>query len=255
MSLVEVTITQRVANVRLNAPPLNILTAALQNELREAFEALRGKDDHNAVLLTSALTDVFSSGADVAEHIGRENCQAMLQAAHSLIAEVLRCPVPTICVATGACLGGAFELALACDQIIARPETKFGTPEIRLGCYPPAALLLMPQKLPALLAAELIQSGLHMTASDMNQRGAGLRIADTADPIAEVIQTYGALPRGPLVEATRLLRAGAAERFVSAVGSIEAAYLERLLSLKDAAEGPEAFLAKRKPAWNHIEYR
>jgi hypothetical protein len=54
-----------------------------------------------------------------------------------------------------------------------------------------------------------------------------------------------------LLEATRLLRPGAAERFEAAIRPITASYLERLLPLHDAKEGPEAFLAKRKPSWDH----
>lgn len=259
MATVEVSVEQRVARVSLNAPPLNVLTAAVQDELRGAFEALRQRDDHNAVLIQSALEGVFSAGADVAEHIGHDNCKRMLESAHGLIAEVLRCPVPTIAVINGRCLGGAFELCLACDQLVALPDAQLGTPEIKLGCYPPAALVLMPQKLPGALAAELIQSGRVFPAAELQKRGAGLRLAEGEHALRavgdELIETYSNLPRGPLAEATRLLRSGAAERFRAGVGSIEQAYLQRLLSLHDAAEGAEAFLAKRKPDWDHIEYR
>jgi cyclohexa-1,5-dienecarbonyl-CoA hydratase len=247
-------VQNRVAQLRIDAPPLNILTAALQDELRRALVELRARTDHNAVLISSAVPGVFSAGADVREHIGRENCAAMLKSAHALIAELLRCPVPTLCCVQGSCLGGAFELALACDQILALDDARFGTPEIQLGCYPPAALVLMPAKLPALLASELIQGGQTVTAREFSRRG-GARLAqgEPADAIAQAARVYASLPRGPLVEATRLLRDGAAERFLAQVGGIERDYLERLLSLYDANEGPEAFLAKRKPDWDHTQ--
>lgn len=248
MAQVETTVQNRVARVRLNAPPLNILTAALQDEIRKAFEGLRKKDDHNIVALESAIEGKFSGGADVGEHQGADNCRRMLTAAHALIAEVLRCPVPTICVVNGPCLGGAFELALACDQIVAGKDAMFGVPEIKLGCYPPAALVLMPQKLPPMLAAELIQAGKVLSGTVLIARGAGFSAESN-------LAHYADLPRGPLIEATRLLRAGAAERFLSEIKPIETAYLERLLTLHDANEGPEAFLAKRKPDWDHVSYR
>jgi len=248
MAQVETTVQNRVARVRLNAPPLNVLTAALQDEIREAFEALRNQDDHNVVSLESALEGTFSAGADVAEHIGEDNCRRMLTSAHGLIAEVLRCPVPTVCTVNGPCLGGAFELALAFDQVVAGPDARFGVPEITLGCLPPAAMVLMPHKLPPMLASELVQSGRVLSLHELNERGAGFGREPN-------LPRYADLPRGPLVEATRLLRAGAAERFLSAVGPIETAYMERLLTLHDAKEGPEAFLAKRKPDWDHVSYR
>lgn len=254
MSAVEVSVTDRVAQLKLNAPPLNILTAALQDEMRQALAALRARTDHNAVLISSAVPAVFSAGADVREHLGREQCARMLKSAHGLIAELLRCPVPTLAFVQGPCLGGAFEMALACDQVVAVGDATFGTPEIQLGCYPPAALALMPAKLPALLASELIQGGRSVSAQEFSRRG-GARLAEGGliNAIEQAARHYASLPRGPLVEATRLLRDGAAERFMAQVGGIENDYLERLLSLHDANEGPQAFLAKRKPAWDHTQ--
>jgi cyclohexa-1,5-dienecarbonyl-CoA hydratase len=247
---VQVEISDRVARLTLSAPPLNILTSALQDELRQKLAGLSARNDHNAVLIRSGLPGVFSAGADVAEHVGGENCRRMLASAHALIAEVLRCPVPTVCVVDGRCLGGAFELALACDQIVASAKSVFATPEITLGCYPPAALVLMPQKLPAMLAATLIQQGREVTAQQLSS--AGVQVGDDEQALASAAAArFGGLPRGPLVQATRLLRAGAAERFIAQVGGIGQVYLEQLLQLHDAKEGPEAFLAKRKPVWRH----
>ena len=256
---VKLSVAGRVARISITAPPLNILTAEVQDELRSVIETLRGRSDHNAVFVESGIENVFSAGADVAEHLGREKTTTMLRSAHALIAEILRSPVPTVCIVDGSCLGGAFEFALACDQIVASPASKFGTPEILLGCYPPAAMVLMPQKLPALFAAELIQTGGIFTATELQERGGGLSVTGQTQSLHEVAvdlaDSFGTLPRGPLMEATRLLRAGASERFLAQVGGIEQAYLERLLSLNDAKEGPEAFLAKRKPQWDHLEYR
>ena len=258
---IDVVVKDRVARIALNAPPRNILTAAIQDELREIFEALRARDDHNAVFLQSGIPEFFSAGADVAEHVGVENCRRMLKAAHALIAEVLRCPVPTVCFVQGHCFGGGLELAFACDQLVAEEGSTFALPEIKLGCYPPAAMVLLPQKLPAMLAAELIQMGRGVTAIDFARAGGGIRLAQVeaeADPARSLdelresaAKAYANLPRGPLVIATRLLRAGAAERFLTAVGGVEQVYLEQLLQLDDAKEGPEAFLAKRKPRWSH----
>ncbi|MCB9932752.1 MAG: enoyl-CoA hydratase/isomerase family protein [Planctomycetes bacterium] len=254
MAAVETSVAGRIARLKLSAPPLNILTTALQIEMLEALQGLHKRRDYNAVFIHSGVSGVFSAGADVAEHRGRGNVAAMLKAAHALIAELLRSPVPTLCFVEGPCLGGAFEMALACDQIVAAEKATFGTPEIQLGCYPPAALALMPWKLPSLLASELIQGGHGISAAEFAQRG-GARVADAGIQAAmeQAAHNYANLPRGPLIETTRLLRPGAAERFLAQVGGIESDYLERLLSLHDAEEGPEAFLAKRKPAWNHTE--
>lgn len=246
-------VTDRVASISLAAPPLNVLTSALQTQLAATVKQLAGRNDVNLLVIESALPNVFSAGADVREHLGREAVAAMLRAAHGLIAELLRFPVPTLCAVRGNCLGGAFEMMLACDQWLVAEGAGLGLPEITLGCYPPAALVLAPQKLPAALAAELIQTGRILPAAEFCPRaGCGLTPAEGFDAaLAEARARHAALPRGVLAEATRLLRAGADARFKAAVGGIEASYLERLMSLNDATTGPTAFLAKSKPHWDH----
>lgn len=245
--------SDRVASLRLGAPPLNILTTALQTELAATVKQLAGRNDVNLLVLESEVPYIFSAGADLREHLGRDNVASMLRAAHGLIAELLRFPVPTLCAVRGNCLGGAFELMLACDQWLIGEGGGLGLPEITVGCYPPAALVLAPQKLPAALAAEMIQTGRILPAAEFCPR-AGCTLAPAAHfdtSLAEARTRHSALPRGVLAEATRLLRAGAAARFAAAVGGIEASYLERLLALNDATTGPKAFLAKSKPHWDH----
>lgn len=246
-------VVDRVASISMDAPPLNVLTSALQTELAATVKQLAGRNDVNLLVIESALPNVFSAGADVREHLGRDAVATMLRAAHGLIAELLRFPVPTLCAVRGNCLGGSFELMLACDQWLVAEGAGLGLPEITLGCYPPAALVLAPQKLPATLAAELIQSGRILLASEFCPRaGCGLTPAGGFEAaLAETRTRHADLPRGVLAEATRLLRTGAAERFQAAVGGIEAAYLERLLALNDATTGPKAFLAKSRPGWDH----
>ena len=252
---VTTTIADRVARLRLGAAPPNILTSALQNELKAALNKVYERKDFNLLLIESA-HEVFSAGADVGEHLGRKEVETMLSAAHGLIETLLASPVPTLCCIRGACLGGAFELALACDMVIATEGARLGLPEITLGCYAPAGMVLVPQKLPAMLGSESVLSGRIFTGNELALRGAAFETVkeDRFDEaVASACQRFSALARGPLVEATRLYRSGAAERFRAAVGSIEKAYTERLLTLRDAEEGAKAFLAKREPVWDHKE--
>jgi cyclohexa-1,5-dienecarbonyl-CoA hydratase len=246
----DIIITNRIVELRLNAPPRNILTAELQSRLAAEFTRLRSLRDHNVVVLTTALPD-FSAGADVSEHIGRDNCERMLKSAHELIAAILRHPVPVVVCVRGHCLGGAFELALACDHVVAHEDSRMGLPEITLGCYPPAALVLAPMKLPASLAAELVLSGRVFTARELAPQAGWHITPDLEAATSEILSRYAALPREPLEEATRLMRCGAAERFEAAIGGIERDYLDRLLAMPDAQEGPRAFLEKRPPRWQH----
>jgi cyclohexa-1,5-dienecarbonyl-CoA hydratase len=246
-------VSRRVATFTLDSPPRNVLTAELQRALAAEVAALNRRADHNLLVIASGL-EVFSAGADVAEHATREQAEPMLRAAHGLIEALLRSPVPTLAAVNGACLGGAFELVLACDRVLARADAPCGLPEITLGCYPPAGLVLGAQKLAPALLAELVTTGARLPASEISARGAGWRIVPADGfpaALAESREAGLATPRGPLEEATRLLRCGAAERFRAAIEPLERAYLERLLALSDALEGPRAFLEKRPARWIH----
>ncbi|CAG0933825.1 cyclohexa-1,5-dienecarbonyl-CoA hydratase [Planctomycetaceae bacterium] len=246
-----VDVQSRVARVTLDAPPLNVLTTALQTSLGAEIARLNERTDFNVLVIGSSLS-AFSAGADVREHAGRENVAAMLKAAHGLIAALLDCPVPTLAAVNGTCLGGAFELALACDGIIARQNAKLGFPEISLAGFPPAGLVLGAWKLPPLLESELVTRGESLTAHELAARGAGIAAVPDGEFDARISATcarYASLSRAALVETTRLLRPGAAARFVAQVGPVETAYLERILPSPDAAEGVKAFLEKRPPKW------
>lgn len=246
-----VQVEKRVARILLNAPPLNILTAALQSSLADEVRALNQRTDFNLLVIQSTL-GVFSAGADVREHAGRDKVAAMLKAAHGLIPALLDCPVPTLAAINGTCLGGAFELALACDMIQAREDASMGLPEISLACYPPAALVLGSWKLPPLLLAELMTRGENVSAAQLAARGAGIALASAAGlggQVEAACSRYGALSRDALVLTTRLLRPGAGARFAAQVGPAENAYLEQLLNSPDAAEGVAAFIEKRAPRY------
>jgi len=249
----QVNVANRVARVLLDSPPLNILTARLQMRLAAAIAELGVHGDVNVLVLQSAVPGTFSAGADVNEHLGPENLRALLDSATELTAGLLCCPVPTLAAVDGPCLGGAFELMLACDQWLISDRAQLGLTEITLGCYPPAALVLAPQKLPAPLASEMILSGRVLEAAEFAGRAGVLCVPRAGFPAAldTACATFANLPRGALCEATRLLRAGAAERFQAAMGGINTAYLERLAGLGDTIEGVKAFLAKRNPGWDH----
>jgi cyclohexa-1,5-dienecarbonyl-CoA hydratase len=247
------TIENRIARLALAAPPRNVLTAALQSAMANALREANRRDDFNLLVVESAVPGAFSAGANVAEHLGRENVQRMLAASGSLVAALLAMRVPTLAAVDGPCLGGGFELVLGCDHWLVSDRSSLGLPEITLGCFPPAAMVLGPQKLASPLAAAMITTGRVLDAAEFCSRGNARCVpaAAFATALQGICAHHAGLPRGSLEIATRLLRPGAAERFEAAFGPVVTAYLEQLLPLHDAREGPEAFLAKRKPAWNH----
>src|SRR5262249_33045587 len=81
---------------------------------------------------------VFSAGADVTEVEGLDPAAIMTyyRQTGDFVERVAALPQPTIAALSGYCLGGGFELALACDFRIADETAVFGLPEVALGIVP-----------------------------------------------------------------------------------------------------------------------
>ena len=147
----------RVARVRLAPPKANILDRAMIAELDRICASLAGRRGLVAIVVGGDGPN-FSFGASVEEHLPGE-IAAVLGELHALLARFLELPAPTIAAMRGSCLGGGLELALVCDLILAEEGAGLGQPEIQLGVFPPAASALLPARIGAGPAAELILTG------------------------------------------------------------------------------------------------
>jgi cyclohexa-1,5-dienecarbonyl-CoA hydratase len=135
----------RVARLTLRAPKANILDAVMIANLEDAVSGLEQRRDLHAIVI-AADGPHFSFGASVEEHLP-EKIAATLASLHGLLRRLIDLPAPTIAAIRGQCLGGGFELALACDLLIAEESAHFGCPEIKLGVFPPAASALLPARI------------------------------------------------------------------------------------------------------------
>ncbi len=194
----------------------------------------------------------FSYGARIQEHTP-DMMPAVLPETHRLFKRVLAFPAPTAALVEGRCLGGGFELALACDDIIATDAARFGFPEIRLAAFPPAAAALLPLRVGASRASRAIVTGQTQGADYWHAAGlisvvgAQASLLDAAgDWFDTHLAPHSAVALTHAAAAARLTVRAQAE---PALDRAERDYLSGLLSTKDAREGVTAFLEKRAPKW------
>lgn len=229
----------------------NIVTAEMVDALRSALGGIRANPHLKLITLEGAGTD-FSFGASIPEH-APDRIATVLPAMHRLIDDLLEAPAVTAAVVRGRCLGGGFELALACDFIFAADDAVFGLPEVALGVFPPAASALLPLRIGASRATRAIVTG--------DIRGAGYWLdagllectAPAASLAADVDRWFATNLSSKSATALRhaawAARAETVARVRQTLPALERLYLNDLMHTQDAAEGIDAFINKRPPSW------
>lgn len=248
---VESWIEGRVARLRLNRPPLNILTSSVLDHLAVSFERV-ASDQHVGVVLLDAAGNDFSAGADVAEHLPPAH-RDLIAAFRDLLLQLEEFPLPLVAAVRGRCLGGGFELVQVCDLVVAGESARFGQPEIALGVIAPFASASLPRLAGRAPAAALLLTGDTVTAAEAKELGLVWSVVPDSelDPCAVALaQRIAQHSAAALRVAKRALRVGA-ETCTRRAGLEVCAdlYLGPLMETRDAVEGLRAFLEKRKPQW------
>lgn len=237
--------------VTFGAAKGNVLDAALVAELTALFRKAALDWNLKAIIIEGQGRH-FSFGASVEEHLP-ERASGMLHAFHDLFRAIFDASVVTIAAVRGACLGGGLELATAGQRVYATPEASLGQPEISLGVFAPAASILLPERVGRARAEDLLLSGRTLDGEAAFRIGLVDGIAE--DPTAEALEyaRLWLLPHSAssLRFAARAAREGLVERFNHEIARLEHQYLDTLMKTKDANEGLNAFLEKRKPIWSN----
>ena len=235
----------------LRHPTGNIITARTIAALAAGLESAAA-NPHLKLLTVEGAGPDFSFGASIPEHtpglIGN-----VLPAMHRLIFHMLDAPVVTAAIVRGRCLGGGFELALACDLIFAADDAVFGLPEIALGVFPPAASALLPYRVGGALATRTVLTGESRSAAEWHRAGLIEAIAPSV-ALGSCVDDWFATHLAPRSAAALRHAASAARLALVAhvrrtLPELERLYLDSLMRTEDAAEGVAAFLEKRAPRW------
>lgn len=243
----------QVVEVILNDAPANILSAAMMADIRAFLKDDLANQDRKLVIFTGA-GDHFCFGASVEEHTA-EQVDNMLPGFHIMVGDILAHPVPTMAVVSGFCLGGGFELALACGLIFAEEKSKYAVPEIQLGVFPPVAAALLPTLSNGVTACHMLLTGAKLTAPQMQDCGLINDIAASSE-LGALVDSYiekHILPRSAssLRFANRAVRMSINSIYRQHICDLERLYLDELMKSHDANEGINAFLAKRAPDWKN----
>lgn len=210
------------AELEFSAPPANVLDIALLTSLARALSGLSGAP---RALVVSGKPH-FCAGVDIADH-APERTAAMLSAVHGLLEVFLELPCLTVARIPGACLGGGVEIALAADVRFAADDARIGFPEITLGCFPPAGLLLLPAAVGEARALELLLTGTAISGREAERIGLVNRSFESAVLEAETARfTQSCLSRpSEAADALRQeLRRVKRDRFAGGRARVEALY-------------------------------
>jgi enoyl-CoA hydratase/carnithine racemase len=189
----------RVARIALSNPEkLNALDSQAMLALGKTMRALGADAKLRAVVITGAGDKAFSGGVDVSE-LGattRASARSRITRLHRCITAVRECPVPVIARVNGYCIGGALELAAACDLRIAAAHARFGMPEVRLGIPSVIEAALLPRLMGAGRARWLLLCGDPIDAAEALRWGLVERVADAGALDAAVDAALDAILAG-----------------------------------------------------------
>jgi len=237
----------------IDEPKANIISIAVMQALRRELAGLKSAPPLKLVTIEGA-GDHFSYGASVEEHRPDRIGEALAEL-HGVIDDLLDVPAPTAAVVRGRCLGGGFELALACDLVFASTTAVLGVPEIALGVVPPAAAARLPVRIGATRAGSAVLTGRTSPVSAWVGVGLVELVAPPQELLAAVDHWFDAHLASRSAVALRCAavatRATMRRQVEAVLPELEHLYLDTLMRSRDAVEGIEAFLEKRPALWSH----
>lgn len=254
MEQISVEVSGGVRRVTLNRPDqLNAITMQMHAELEECFDAFAAAPDEHICLITGA-GRAFCAGTDLKE-AARDGSRAYPAHGYAGLIERFDCAKPFVAVVNGLALGGGFELALACDLVVAAESARFGLPEPLVGAVAlGGGLHRLARQAPLKQAMGMILSAQPVSAAEGFRMGFVTEVVPDADLDAAAQRWCAAMLRGSPVSlraSKGIVQAGLAEKDVEAAmrAQPDMEPFRAWRSSNDAREGPRAFAERRAPQW------
>jgi enoyl-CoA hydratase len=228
----------------------NAISLATLDELHRAVDAAANDDEVRVITFTGAGDKAFASGSDLSEVARRDLKKALEPIVQGLADKLERTPKPTIAAIDGACMGGGLEVALGCDLRICTPQSRFATPEGKLGIIPGGgATARLPRIVGRGWGMEMMLMGEAIDGNRAFQIGLVTRLVESEDLLPEARSMAGRLARyAPFVPRTMkaMVHFGMEASLAGAL-MFEKYAQGALIQTEDKDEGISAFLDKREP--------
>ncbi|MBZ9646874.1 enoyl-CoA hydratase/isomerase family protein [Sphingobium sp. 3R8] len=229
----------------------NALNQPANLELADAFDAFAADDDQWIAIITGSGSKAFCAGHDLKQQASGGGMDSSPRGFAGLTHRFDMFK-PVIAAVNGVALGGGFELALACDLIVASETAAFALPETRVGLAAlGGGLQRLPREIGLKRAMGLMMTGRRVSAQEGFELGFVNEVAEDALAGARRLAEELLLCSPMSLRATKeaVLRGLAADMANALVEQWAYPTMAAMLASQDAFEGPLAFVEKRKPVW------
>ncbi|WP_198351079.1 enoyl-CoA hydratase-related protein [Flavisphingomonas formosensis] len=233
---------------------MNALNAPAHFEMAAKLDTFATDPDQWLAIVTGAGERAFCAGNDLKQQLAPRE-PVVPPTGFGGLTNRFDLDKPVIAAVNGMALGGGFELALACDIVVAAENASFALPEVKVGLAAMAGgLLRLPAHVGPKRAMEMIMTARRISA----QEALDLGIVNRVVPAGEALAAALALAETILTASPLAIRASKAVMRRALEGDIREAMTAHLdwpeivamMGSDDAREGPRAFAEKRAPAWS-----
>jgi len=248
----------RVLEVTLDRPKANAIDLETSRQLGEAFVTLRDDPELSVGIVTATGEKIFCAGWDLkAVSAGEMQMDNWWEddygpGGFAGLTELWDLNKPVIAAINGIVIGGGFELALACDLMIAADQVEFVLPELPLGLVPDAgAIQRLHRRLPYNKAMEMYLLGERMSAAEAASYGLVNKVVprdqlmETARAWAQKLSEVAPLALQSVKELLRAIEADTIQEAFETMRSGDLPNYRQMLASEDVQEGVNAFVEKR----------
>jgi enoyl-CoA hydratase/carnithine racemase len=238
------------AVVTLNRPPANAISERLMQDLREGLSAVEHDEAVRSVIITGAGDRIFCAGADLGSAFSGGDVEAFIHFGNDVLRRIERFPKPVLAAMNGHALGGGCEIAMACHFRILKESARMGQTESNLGIIPGfGGTQRMPRLIGRARALEFMILGTQVSAQECLALGLVNRLSRDGAALEDAKALARQIAKRPPL-ATRLIIESVDEGLESPIDralAVETRAFLASLRTEDAAEGIQAFFAKREP--------